>query len=77
MSRGYRRLQGDNRLLQWVIGGYKQSQRVKRCYGGLQRVKRDLKGLGFWLGLQGVTWGYGGLQGVTGVYRGRQGVTKG
>ena len=40
-------------------------------------VKRDLKGLGFWLGLQGVTWGYGGLQGVTGVYRGRQGVTKG
>ena len=67
MSRGYRRLQGGYRLLQWVIEGYKQSQRVKRCYGGLQRVKRDLKGLGFWLGLQGVTWGYGGLQGVTGV----------
>ena len=64
-------------MLQWVIGGYKQSQRVKRCYGGLQRVKRDLKGLGFKLGLQGVTLGYGGLQGVTGVYRGRQGVTKG
>ena len=39
-------------------------------------VKRDLKGLGFWLGLQGVTWGYGGLQGVTACYKGLQRVTR-